>query len=109
MTLTDHQTAQTALTTSPENIDPLPEFCHYRDEGCELATRELGHPSRCDRCPFPDCLYAEPQGQRKWRKERRDREIAAGFGKGRTVKELAEFFRVSRRTIQRVLKVIKNG
>jgi hypothetical protein len=95
---------------APGTTDPLPEFCHYRDEGCDLATRELGQPSKCARCPFPDCLYAEPSGQRKWLKGQRNREILAGFNRERkTVEELAECFRISKRTAQRVLKGMKNG
>ncbi|MFH0941723.1 MAG: helix-turn-helix domain-containing protein [Chloroflexota bacterium] len=95
--------------TIQDTPDALPEFCHYRDEGCELATRELGQPSRCARCPFPECLYAEPAGQRKWLKGLRDREILAQFRQeGKTVKELANCFQISKRTVQRVLKRTKN-
>jgi len=107
MTLTEKPEAPVATPT--QTTDPLPEFCHYRDEGCELATRELGQPSHCARCPFPDCIYAEPRGERKWLKSQRDREILAGLKNGgKTVTELAEFFTVSERTVQRVLKGKKN-
>ena len=33
---------------------PPGEYCHYRDEGCEVAAAHLGgHQSRCAECPFP--------------------------------------------------------
>ena len=36
--------------------DLKPEFCHYKDEGCEYA------PS-CLECPYPQCLYDAPRGR----------------------------------------------
>jgi hypothetical protein len=96
--------------TFQDTTDLPPEFCHYRDEGCELATRELGQPSQCAQCPFPECLYAETAGQQKWLKNSRNREILTQFSQeGKTVKELAYSFRISERTVQRVLKGTKNG
>ncbi len=93
-----------------DTTDLPPELCQYRDEGCELASRELGHPSQCARCPFPECIYAEPAGQRKWLKNLRDREILAQFSReGKSIKEVANSFRISERTVQRVLKGTKNG
>ena len=82
-----------------ENESDLPpEYCHYRDEGCEFA-------SSCLRCPFPQCLYEEPRGKQRWLKELRNREIARLFnGGGWGVKELALLFRLSQRTIQRALR-----
>jgi len=38
------------------DLDLPPEYCHYRDEGCEFATS-------CLNCPFPQCLYDEPRGR----------------------------------------------
>jgi len=78
--------------------DLPPEYCHYRDEGCEFA-------ESCLNCPFPQCLYDEPRGKQRWLKELRNREIAGLFGSGRWgVKELALLFGLSQRTIQRALK-----
>ena len=106
-TLPERQDAP--IINPPETNDPLPELCHYQDEGCELATRELGRPSRCARCPFPDCVYSEPQGQRKWLKGLRDQAVIAGFLNDRkTVRELAGLFRISIRTVQRVIKGFRN-
>jgi AraC-like DNA-binding protein len=78
--------------------DLLPEYCHYRDEGCEFADSCLG-------CPFPQCLYDQPRGKQRWLKELRNKEIARLFSNGDWgVKELALLFRLSQRTIQRALK-----
>src|SRR4030042_1846101 len=78
--------------------DLLPEYCHYRDEGCEFA-------DSCLSCPFPQCLYDQPRGKQRWLKELRNKEIARLFSSGdRGVKELALMFGLSQRTIQRALK-----
>ncbi len=77
--------------------DLPPEYCHYRDEGCEMA-------ASCLNCPFQQCLY-EPGGRQRWLKKLRDREIIRLFAKeSRSVKELALIFGLSQRTIQRALK-----
>jgi hypothetical protein len=66
--------------------DQPPEFCHYRDEGCELA-------QSCLNCPFPQCVYEQPRGRRRWLKKARDKEIVRLFlSKGKSVKELAQVF-----------------
>jgi len=81
-----------------ENVPDLPpEYCRYRDEGCEYARS-------CLRCPFPQCLYDEPRGRQRWMKGLRNREINRLFSGGRKIKELALMFGVSQRTIQRALK-----
>jgi hypothetical protein len=77
--------------------DLPPEFCHYRDEGCEYA-------KSCLACPFPQCLYDEPRGRQRWLKGRRNREIKRLFSGGWKINELAPLFGVSQRTIQRALK-----
>ncbi len=80
-------------------LDLPPEYCRYRDEGCDLA-------DSCLNCPFIKCIYDEPGGKQRWLKRRRAREMARLFttgGKG--IKELALMFGVSQRTVQRALKV----
>ena len=78
--------------------DLLPEFCHYRDEGCEFA-------DSCLSCPFSQCVYEQPGGRQRWLKKLRNREIVRLFSnEGKGVKELALEFGVSERTIQRALK-----
>jgi hypothetical protein len=83
-------------------LDLPPEYCHYKDEGCEFA-------SSCLDCPFPECIYALPRGRQRWLKKTRDREVVKLFNtKGKRVKELAVMFGVSTRTIQRILKRAKD-
>jgi len=77
--------------------DLRPEYCHYRDEGCEFARS-------CLNCPFEQCLFEEPRGRQRWLKERRHREIKRLHDGGRGKRELAVLFGVSLRTIQRALK-----
>ncbi|MFC1893128.1 hypothetical protein ACFLYR_03715 [Chloroflexota bacterium] len=37
-------------------LDLLPEYSRYRDEGCELA-------ASCLHCPFPGCIYEQSRGR----------------------------------------------
>lgn len=80
-----------------DGLDLPPEYCHYRDEGCELA-------SACLSCPLPKCVYDQPRGRQRWLKRLRDQEIVRLFNtEGKGVKELASMFSLSQRTVQRVL------
>lgn len=88
---------------SEENIeveyDLLPEYCRYRDEGCDLA-------DSCLNCPFSECIYDEPGGKQRWLKRMRAREMARlHTTRGKGIKELALMFGVSQRTVQRALKL----
>ena len=77
--------------------DLPPEYCHYKDEGCELA-------DSCLNCPFLQCIYDEPGGRQHWLKKARDKEIVRLFrSEGMGTEELAALFGVSQRTIQRAL------
>ena len=79
-------------------VDLPPEYCHYRDEGCEFA-------SSCLNCPLAKCIYDERGGRQQHTKRLRNSEIARLFRKeGKGVRELASMFGVSQRTVQRVLK-----
>jgi hypothetical protein len=60
---------------SEREPDLPPEFCHYRDEGCEFA-------ESCLNCPFTQCLYEEPRGKQRWLKELRNREMVRLFSSG---------------------------
>ena len=83
-------------------LDLPPEFCHYHDNGCEFA-------DFCLDCPFPGCLYDEPGGKQRWLKCLRDGAVLRLFtSRGKTIKDLALMFGVSRRTIQRILKRAKD-
>jgi len=77
--------------------DLPPEYCHYRDEGCEFA-------DSCLNCPFTQCLFDKPRGRQQWLKELRNKEIERLFTGGWGMKELAWMFGLSQRTIQRALK-----
>jgi len=77
--------------------DMPPEFCRYRDEGCQFA-------AACLRCPFEKCLFEEKGGGRRYIRAQRDGEMARLFRAGRPVKELAARFAVSVRTVQRAVK-----
>ncbi len=84
-------------------MDLPPEYCQYRDEGCDLA-------DSCLNCPFPKCIYDEHGGKQHWLKRLRATEMARLFTtKGQGVKELALIFDVSQRTVQRALKVALDG
>ncbi len=86
------------LETSGAGLDLPPEYCRYRDEGCDLA-------SSCLNCPFPKCVYDQPRGRQRWLKRWRDREIVRlSNTEGKRVKELALMFGLSQRTVQRALK-----
>ncbi len=85
-----------------EELDLLPEYTNYQDEGCEFS------PS-CLNCPLSRCIYDEPRGRQRQLKMRRDKEIARLFhDEGKGVRELARRFGVSERTIQRALKRVRN-
>ena len=77
--------------------DLPPEYCHYRDEGCEFL-------NSCLNCPLPQCLYDEPRGKQRFLKELRNREIERLYRDGWKIKELAMVLGLSRRTIQRALR-----
>lgn len=79
-------------------LDLPPEYCHYRDAGCELS-------ESCLHCSLPRCIHDEPGGKQHWRKNGRDQEIIKLFYmEGRGVKEMALRFGISPRTVQRALK-----
>ena len=79
-------------------LDLPPEYCHYQDEGCDLA-------HSCLNCPFPQCIYEQHGGRQRWLKKLRNREIARLLNsEGKGVKELALMFGLSQRTVQRALR-----
>ena len=80
--------------------DHRPEYCQYRDEGCELS-------GSCLQCPYARCIYENPQGKKRLLKALRDEKICASYRDGKNPKELALMFGVSVRTVQRVLRTYK--
>ena len=94
----DEETEIDEETDHQNEPDLPPEYCHYRDEGCEFL-------DSCLNCPLPQCLYDEPRGKQKWLKELRNREIERLYRDGWKIRELATMLGLSRRTIQRALKI----
>jgi hypothetical protein len=80
-----------------DSEDLLPEFVHYRDEGCKFA------PS-CLECPFPFCVEDERWARLSLPKKQRNEVIVRLYDvEKKSVRELAAFFGVSLRTIERAL------
>jgi AraC-like DNA-binding protein len=68
----------------------------YQDEGCDLF------PS-CLNCPLSQCRYDEP-GRRQKGKELRNKEMMRIHKKeGLRIRELADRFGVSKRTVHRII------
>ena len=78
-------------------LDTLPENLHYNDTGCEAS-------AYCLECPLPKCKYDDPSWYHQFKQESRDEAILNTYAKGATVFEVAEYFRVSSRTIHRALR-----
>jgi hypothetical protein len=84
-----------------DGIDLPPEYCRYRDEGCGLS-------ASCLHCPFPRCLrHEESDGGARWLREPRAAEMASMLAAGKKTKEIAAVFGVCQRTVQRVLKALR--
>jgi DNA-binding transcriptional ArsR family regulator len=77
-------------------LDLLPDEIEWRDQGCEFF------PS-CLNCPLPRCVEDEPRGQQRLRMAARKKRMEELRRLGRSVREIAEIFGVSRRTVQRAL------
>lgn len=89
--------------TSDVIQDLLPEQIRYKDEGCDLA-------NSCLNCPYEECIFEKPGGKRHWMKKERSAEIIRlHTEEGKAVKELAEMYGVSKRTVQRALKFARSG
>ena len=81
--------------------DALPEHLHYRDDGCDLF-------AACLSCPLPHCRYDVPGGARTMLNRVRGHDIRRmRHDDGVAVDEIARHFRVSRRTVFRVLQSAK--
>lgn len=77
--------------------DLPPEFCQYRDEGCEVE------PS-CLSCHLPRCIHDDPARSRELKHRRRDDEVRQAHRMGEaSVSALARRFQISRRTVYRIL------
>ncbi len=69
----------------------------YKDDGCEIGTS-------CLNCSLPRCIHDEPGGQRGQQRRQRNRQIV-DLRKSKRLKigELSRRFRVSNRTVYRIL------
>ncbi|PPD58015.1 helix-turn-helix domain-containing protein [Dehalogenimonas etheniformans] len=85
---------------APADDDPLPEYTHYRDEGCGLS-------NSCLNCPFPRCVYEVRGGMRRYEKDKSAREIIFQYGRGFSAKQIARMLDENLRTVQRVIKEFK--
>ncbi|MBI4297847.1 MAG: hypothetical protein HY676_04880 [Chloroflexi bacterium] len=85
------------------SIDILPELYPYRDDGCEVS------PS-CLCCPLPICKYDDPGWLLREQRQKRDREVLTLKQQtGKSVPQLAHHFRLSQRTVHRILHRAANG
>ena len=85
-----------------EELDLPPEYCRYRDTGCEFA-------ESCLNCPFTKCIYDEPGGKQRYTKRLRDKKMLDLFtAERKRIRELAVIFGISQRTVQRALKRARN-
>lgn len=85
--------------TSPRTITPsgiLPDDVNWQDNGCDV------NPA-CLSCPLPQCIEEEPRGKQKLRMLHRASHMAQLKHQGKSTREIATLFRVSQRTVQRVL------
>ncbi len=100
--MTAQQPAIPLLTHRPRQ-DALPEHVRYRDEGCDVF-------DSCLRCPLPRCRYDVPGGVRALLNRERDREIRRFHNElDLSVNQIATHFRISRRTVFRVLQQGRSG
>jgi hypothetical protein len=78
-------------------MDFLPEFCHYQDEGCELA------PS-CLECPFDICVEERLVRPAAATRNLRDAAMVKMHSENHiSAANLARRFHIDRRTVYRIL------
>ena len=82
-------------------LDGLPEQMHYADTGCEVALT-------CLTCPLPQCKFDDPAWYHAYRRHGRDLEVLDAFqADGLNVRQVAERFNVSSRTVHRALRRVE--
>ncbi|MEE9324175.1 MAG: helix-turn-helix domain-containing protein [Dehalococcoidia bacterium] len=78
--------------------DNLPEHIRYRDEGCDWF-------SSCINCPLPRCRFDEPGWYQQELRERRNQQLLqVRRVDGKSAAELAKMFRISKRTVHRIIR-----
>jgi len=77
------------------------ELANYPD-GCDV------HP-HCLECPLPECKYDMPSGYVQWKNGQRNEKIVEAIeARGLIVKDVAEEFGLSERTIMRIVARYRN-
>ena len=79
------------------------------DSGCQYAAEYLGKKASCLDCPFPECVFDNPEDLGYLKERKRSEEIFRQFEQGKTHKELASLFGVSIGTVYNVLKRHSNN
>lgn len=85
------------MTFEPVRSDTLPENTRYLDDGCEAS-------NSCLTCPLSMCKYDDPGWLRRQDRGERDDQIFRLRKAGISVPELARQFRVSTRTVHRIIQ-----
>ncbi len=85
------------MTFQPVRSDTLPENTRYADDGCEASTS-------CLTCPLAICKYDDPGWTKRQDRGQRDDEIFRLRKAGISVPELARQFKVSTRTVHRIVQ-----
>ena len=85
------------MTFEPVRSDTLPENTRYADDGCEFARS-------CLECPLAQCKYDDPGWTSREDRGQRDDEIFRLKKEGISVVELARQFKVSTRTVHRIVQ-----
>ena len=83
-------------------LDLLPEEIDWRDEGCAVF-------ASCLSCSLPRCVEEEPRGRQRLRLAARNKRMVELRQGGKSVKDIAELFGVSKRTVERALRNTKSG
>lgn len=78
--------------------DALPEYAHYGDTGCDLA-------SSCLVCPFSACRYDTPGGLQRLRNQERNQHIVSLCAAGVSRAELAVLAGLSILTVRHIIRV----
>lgn len=81
----------------------------FPDKGCKRATTFLKRQSHCQECPFPDCLEGTKVGVVTLKKTERNKAIIADYCAGMGWDEMVAKYKVSSRTIARILKAWRKG
>ena len=78
-------------------MDVLPEHFPYRDDGCDVS-------ASCLACPLPTCKYDDPGRFHQEQRAHRDQQLLqARLRDGVTILDLSRRFRISQRTVHRIL------